>query len=267
MADNDFMNLMSDFWSKSGSAVSAAQQQFFKDAVDRMGHGFMFPLNAFTSRDLDQASEALQKLMAASLKLPEIVAQGSGSREADDGLTLELLQKIFDPREWLSATGYMDETVRRISEGPKLADLWQVEGKFLTLAKAWTETRTHSLEHINHVVAAWTKAVAEFSEKLTQQANSGLPLGSRSEIVALWVETANHHLLEAQRSPAFLETQRSLLKASADLRLAQQDLGEFYSDALGLPTRSEFDDLAKAITELRREFRADKRQLSRQTKN
>ena len=76
------------------------------------------------------------------------------------------------------------------------------------------------------------------------------------EVLALWVETANNVLLETQRSDAYLKSQRELLKASTDLRLAQQEMTEFYSQMFGYPTRAELDDVHKALTELRREVRA-----------
>ena len=75
-------------------------------------------------------------------------------------------------------------------------------------------------------------------------------------MLALWVETANKVLLETQRSEPYLKSQRELLKASTDLRLAQQEVAEFYSEMFGYPTRAELDDVHKALTELRRELRA-----------
>ena len=46
------------------------------------------------------------------------------------------------------------------------------------------------------------------------------------------------------------------MKASTELRLAQQELAQFYSDMFGYPTRVELDDVHKALTQLRREVRA-----------
>ena len=79
--------------------------------------------------------------------------------------------------------------------------------------------------------------------------------------LTIWGETANEVLLETQRSDEFLETQREVLKASTDLRLAQRTIAEFYSEMFGYPTRAELDDVHKAVTELRRELRALKRSL------
>jgi hypothetical protein len=88
-------------------------------------------------------------------------------------------------------------------------------------------------------------------------------LGSWRELLALWVETANTALLETQRSEAYLKSQRKILMASTDLRLAQQEIATFYSEMFGYPTREELDDVHRTVTELRRELRALQR-MSRQ---
>src|SRR5215212_2970154 len=118
----------------------------------------------------------------------------------------------------------------------------------------------HSLEHNKVVLEAWLRAAGAFAKTLNEQADRSEALESSREVLALWVETANEVLLETQRSEAFLTTRRDLLKASTDLRLAQQELAEFYSEMFGYPTRTELDDVHKTVTELRRELRAFKRE-------
>jgi hypothetical protein len=49
------------------------------------------------------------------------------------------------------------------------------------------------------------------------------------------------------------------VNASTQLRLAQQDVAQYYSEMFAVPTRTEIDDVHKAITELRREVRLLKR--------
>jgi polyhydroxyalkanoate synthase subunit PhaE len=172
----------------------------------------------------------------------------------------EMLAKIFDPRGWFSATNEVDQTLQRMAEGPRLADLWNVERKFIAVFNAWVAMRRHSLEHNKVMLEAWMKAAGAFAKALNERAERGEALESSREVIALWVETANEVLLEAQWSDAFLKTQRDLLKASTDLRLAQQELAEFYSEMFGYPTRTELDDVHKTVTELRRELRAFKRE-------
>jgi class III poly(R)-hydroxyalkanoic acid synthase PhaE subunit len=147
-----------------------------------------------------------------------------------------------------------------MAEGPRLADLWNVERKFIAVLNAWVAMRRHSLEHNKVLLEAWIKAAGVFARTLNGRADQDKPLESWGEVLALWVETANEVLLETQRSEAFLSTQRDLVKASSELRLAQQDLAEFYSEMFGYPTRTELDDVHRTVTELRRELRAFKRE-------
>jgi hypothetical protein len=108
------------------------------------------------------------------------------------------------------------------------------------------------------------RAVGAFARRLNERVERGEPpLDSIRAFLTLWGETANEVLLETQRSDAFLETQREVLKASTDLRLAQRKVAEFYSEMYGYPTRAELDDVHKAVTELRRELRTLKRSVSR----
>ena len=258
MSDTDYTKFFTDMWAKAGGSMTATQAQMFKDMSERMGSAFMFPMQAMnaSTANLGEAGEKFRKFIESSTKLSQALTPATAKTAASDGVTAELLQKIFDPREWLSATGYMDESVRRIAEGPKLADLGNIERKFMVLMNAWSEVRTQSVQHSFHVLEAWSKAANEFAGKLNETIGKNEPLGSRAEIVNLWVETANRHLLAAQRSEPFLDTQRKLLRASSDLRIAQQDIGDFYNELFGMPTRSEIDDLSKQVAELKREVRA-----------
>jgi polyhydroxyalkanoate synthase subunit PhaE len=261
MSDNDYAKFLTDLWTKSSNAMGSAQQAMFNEMAKQMPMpGALMPWQMFGTGDpnLQNATEAFQKMLAKWKNLPGLLKQ-EGEKSGGDQVTAELLQKIFDPREWMSAAGSMEETVRRLAEGPKFADIGHIEGKFAALIRAWTELRTASMEHQTHLLGAWSKAASEFTNKLNEAAAKGTSLGSRGDLVAIWVEIANRHLLEAQGTPEFLETQRKLLRASTDQRLAQQELTDLYGDVLGLPTRSEIDDLIRQVADLRRELRAERR--------
>jgi polyhydroxyalkanoate synthase subunit PhaE len=266
MSDPDYTKFFADLWSNSGAAITAAQQAMLKNLAGKMAipGPMMVPLQAFsaTNPNLQSAADAFQKLMVAWKDLPSTVTT-EGAQPADR-ITAALLQKIFDPREWLNATGFMDETARRLAEGPKFADFGHIEGKLVTLMTAWAELRAASIEHQTHVLSAWTKAATEFAAKLNEAVSKGTSLGSRSDLVAIWVDIANRHQLEMQTIPAFLENQLKLLRASTELRLAQQDLADVYGEVLGLPTRAEMDDLTRTVSELRRELRAVRRTPKRE---
>src|SRR5215468_2178603 len=126
----------------------------------------------------------------------------------------------------------------------------------LNLFNAWAALRRRSLEHNTVMLEAWLQAAGTFAQQLSEKAEKKETLDSWREVLALWVETANTALLETQRSEPYLKSQREVLKASTDLRLAQQEMAKFYSEMFGYPTREELDDVHRTVTDLRRELRA-----------
>ena len=79
-------------------------------------------------------------------------------------------------------------------------------------------------------------------------------------MLALWTDTANRQLLETQRSEPFLQTQAAMIRASTELRMAQQELVEHFGRQFGFATRTELDDVNRTVTELRREVRTMQRE-------
>jgi hypothetical protein len=111
------------------------------------------------------------------------------------------------------------------------------------------------------VLEGWTTAARRYTERLGELAGKGETPASQRAALDLWIETANRALLEMQRSERYLASQAQILRASTELRLAQQEVAEYYGQMFGLPTRTELDDVHKSLTELRRELRATQRQL------
>jgi hypothetical protein len=111
------------------------------------------------------------------------------------------------------------------------------------------------------VLEAWVRAGREFSDQLAAQKGADADGGLDSKaLLALWTETANRQLVETQRSDDFLQTQTAMIRASTELRLAQQELTEHFGKQYGFPTRTELDDVHRTVTELRRELRAIRRE-------
>jgi polyhydroxyalkanoate synthase subunit PhaE len=52
-----------------------------------------------------------------------------------------------------------------------------------------------------------------------------------------------------------------MIRASTELRMAQQELVEHFGQQYGFPTRTELDDVHRTVTELRRELRTMRREL------
>lgn len=261
----DAMQNLADLWNKGGQAYLTAQQGLFTGMADTMakaaGRGDKASFQAFApdTQGFEAARQDFAKLWSSASELSSALTRNLKADQANPQVAA-MLAKIFDPRGWLGATNEVDQTLQRMAEGPQLADLWNTERKFIAVFNAWTAMRRHSLEHNKVVLEAWMKAAGAFAKLLNERADKGEALESWRAVLALWVETANEVLLETQRSEAFLSTQRDLVKASSELRLAQQDLAEFYSEMFGYPTRTELDDVHRTVTELRRELRAFKRE-------
>ena len=164
----------------------------------------------------------------------------------------------------MNAVGVLDGTVRQLSEGPKFADFGEIEGKFIALISAWSELRVASLEYQTHLLGAWTRAATEFADKLNEAAGKGT-MGSRSELVALWVETANRHLLETQALPAFLTCSATFARehgaAPCPAGFDRSICGVFWPADTAGDRR-----LTRAVTDLRRENWAARRARQKPTR-
>jgi len=263
MPEANYLKMMADFWESAGKTASDAQKDLFQQFATRFAANF--PLAAMPAGVAapNKASEAFSDLLNSLMALPNAVKAATDQSNLSDKKTAELLQKIMNPQEWLSVSGYTDQSIQQLVEGPKFADIGQLESKFAALFKSWTDLRTRALEQSTIRLAAYAKAAQEFTGKLREVAKDK-PLETRAQLVGLWVDVANRHLLEAQRSPEYLENQRELLRASTSFKRTQTELSDYYGEAFGIPTRGEIDDLTKMVADLKREVRADRRRRRRQ---
>jgi hypothetical protein len=167
----------------------------------------------------------------------------------------EHLRKILDPAEWAKPVpGSFDSGIERIIEGPSFATLWDLDRKMLKLQQLGMRRAEDSAAYHAVVFAAWSQALERFMRELADRERA--PLGSFRELIDLWIKTANDTLIEVHRSPEFLEAQRRVTRSATDYRLAEREVAESYCEMHHIPTRTEVDELARAVHELRREVRA-----------
>jgi polyhydroxyalkanoate synthase subunit PhaE len=259
----DAFQAFGDMWARGSQAFFGGQQKWLGDlakatlgeqktAAEPDMSGFKAAQEAYSAalNNAMSLSSALMKNFAA--------VQGGG---ATDGET-SLLPKMFDPQSWWAAAPDV-EGMARLQEGPQLADVGQVERKLAAVYSAMVTLRQRSLEHQMVMTNAWARAANTFTTRLGSGADTAKAFsGSWRDLSSLWIQIANDELIATQRSEDYLASQRNLLKASTELRIAQQDLAAFYSEMFGIPTRAELDDVHKTLTELRREVRALKRAKS-----
>jgi hypothetical protein len=259
------MQAFADLWTRSSRAFFESQQKWVGDLAkaavgDKTASAALQPDTSgfeVAQRACTTSLKAAMDLSAALVKgLPRI---GRSANEADATL---LALNIFDPQTWSAFSPDLEGSLARLQEGPQLADSGQTERKFAAVYNAMVALRQRSLEH-QMVTSAWARAANAFTKRLgaSSEAEQRRPASWRA-LTAIWIEVANDELIATQRSETYLTSQRNLLKASTDLRLAQQEIAAFYGEMFGLTTRAEIDDVHKTVTELRREVRALKRSLT-----
>lgn len=285
------MATLTEFWSQAGKVAMDAQQQAGRMMADAMkavpataapgeqGAAGGFPLPGFPAfsmnpAEMGQAGTAMAELWTAATGLSGSISkmlmgqgggqggsQGAGQGAGQTGAMDASLRAMADPRTWLSGMGGLDGVAGAFAQGPRLADLWNTERQHARTMQAWMDVRRRALEHNAVLLEAWMKAGHAFTEELTGRTRAEGRMPDGKAVQALWIETANRVLLEAQRSQPFLQTQAATIRAGTEMRLAQTEAAEHWADGLGLPTRTELDDVHRALTTLRREVRTLQRQL------
>lgn len=261
----DYSKAITDFWTAQGQALMRAQEQAGKvlaEGVKAVASG-KIPMMPMMPTDLSagatelaQASKSVMDLWSAATSVCAKLATSIPAASGGDGIVEATFRKMADPRTWMGATGEMDEVLGRMAEGPRFADLWEAERRYAGVLQAWMNLRRRSLEHNAVTLEAWLRAGRRFTEHLAADAKAP----DAKAALAIWVDTANRELLETQRSERYLQTQAAMIRATTELRLAQQDLVEHIGKQYGFPTRAELDDVHRTVTELRREMRAMRRE-------
>jgi poly[(R)-3-hydroxyalkanoate] polymerase subunit PhaE len=165
------------------------------------------------------------------------------------------LQQLFDPAVWSrTGAGRFDLALERLTEGPTYATLWDLDRKLLSAQRLWLKRSEDIAAYQVIVQAAWRRAVQHFVEALNDP--KALPLKSGREFLDLWIATANACLLVMHRSDAFLEAQRKMTRSATEYRLQEREIAEAFCAMHHIPTRTEMDEVQRAVYELRRELRA-----------
>jgi poly[(R)-3-hydroxyalkanoate] polymerase subunit PhaE len=171
----------------------------------------------------------------------------------------DVLKALFDPAQWSKAgLGPLDRAIEHLVDGPSYATLWTLDRKILRAQKLRTEWARDLAAWQLVMQGAWSEALQRFVGAVN--ASDGEPIRTWRELADLWIGIANDTLTETHRTPEFLEAQRRLTRSSTECRLAEREIMEAYCEMHHIPTRTEVDELARSVYELRRELRALKRE-------
>jgi hypothetical protein len=154
----------------------------------------------------------------------------------------------------------LSAAIERMAQGPRLADAWDIDRKMALVFGAWIEMRQRLASYNAVAAAPWAEASKRFFETMSSTGTGETPAPDWREAFAKWSEISNEELIRNQRTDGFLQAQKELLQAGLQLRSRQDDVAEAASTMFGLPTRKDFDDVTRQLTELRREVRALARQ-------
>ena len=164
-----------------------------------------------------------------------------------------MLKAMFDPSQWPElAASPLDRAIEHLVEGPSYATLWTLDRKLLKAQKLRLEWSRDLASYQLVLHSAWSEALQRFFTEINRD---GEPIRSWRELIDLWIDIANATLVEAHRKPEFLEAQRRLTRSSTECRLQERAIAEDWCEMHHIPTRTEVDDLARTVHELRRELR------------
>ncbi|MDF2747396.1 MAG: hypothetical protein K0S98_1682, partial [Propionibacteriaceae bacterium] len=147
------------------------------------------------------------------------------------------------------------DVIRRMTEGPRLADVGGLERQMVELMDLYVAVQTATRAYETIVASAWTKASQRFADDISQRARTGKGLRPGKKALEVWMDIANQTLVETHRSAEFLTAQRELLRTGMDFLLAEREFVEKLVEPPGLPTRSEIDEVHRSVWELKRRIR------------
>ena len=198
---------------------------------------------ARVTAELAQAGDALVQLWSAAGSRVERAGRQAGQvrrrRGKDDSGDARCSSGWLDPRQWMAGTGELDDVLARMAEGPRLADLWDLERRFARVMRAWTAMRRRALEHQRRRAGRVDAGGAALHGGAGRARERGR--ASRSTTSARWRSGRRWPTGSCcRRSAPSGSWSRSgeLIRSSTELRMAQQDLVEHFGKQYGFPTRT-----------------------------
>jgi polyhydroxyalkanoate synthesis regulator phasin len=179
-----------------------------------------------------------------------------------------MLSRLLEQPAGFAVGNEMSGAIEKMAQGPRLADVWDIDRKMALVFGAWMEMRQRLASYNAVTAAPWTEASKRFMDAMSAATGDGKnPLPNWREAFATWSEISNEELIRNQRTDEFLQAQKELLQSGLKLRSRQDDVAEAASAMFGLPSRKDFDEVTRQLTELRREVRALNRQTSAQVRS
>ena len=120
----------------------------------------------------------------------------------------------------------LSAAIEKMAQGPRLADVWDIDRKLALVFSAWIEMRQRLASYNAVTSAPWNEASKRFFAAMSAAGTSGAPPPDWREAFAKWSEISNEELIRNQRTDGFLQAQKELLQAGLQLRSRQDDVAE-----------------------------------------
>jgi polyhydroxyalkanoate synthase subunit PhaE len=156
----------------------------------------------------------------------------------------------------LAGGGAVRDALRQMAEGPRLADVGAPERVTARVMELWLAVQKSARDYERVVASAWVTTNSRFAEELSQRYRAAEATPDAKESLRLWMDVANRVLLETNRSQKFLAAQRQLLRDGLDFTLAEREFVEALVEPAGQPTRTEIDEVHRAVHDLKRRVKA-----------
>ena len=200
---------------------------------------------------------ALAELWRSWTELGGSLGRSLPSVSANGGIAADTLGRITDPLAMsLAGGGQVGDTIRRMTEGPRFADIGAAEHRMTKLFGLWLSVQTAARNYERIVAGAWMTANQEFARDVAARSRTETEVRGSKQALLLWLEIADKTLIETHRTPEFLEAQQQLLAQGMDFLLAEREFVEALVEPAGLPTRTEIDEIHQTVQDLKRRVRA-----------
>jgi polyhydroxyalkanoate synthesis regulator phasin len=165
----------------------------------------------------------------------------------------------------LASGGVVRDALRRVTEGPSFADVGAPQKLMARVMEQWLAVQKSTQEYENVLAGNWTETNTRYTAQMAERYNSGKgDIGSK-EALKVWLDISNQVLLESQRSEKFLAAQRQLLRDGLDFIIVEREFIEQLVEPIGLPTRSEIDEVHENVHQLKKQVKALQKTLAELT--
>src|SRR6478609_11734904 len=102
-----------------------------------------------------------------------------------------MLTRLLEYPGGFAVGNEMSVAIEKMAQGPRLADVWDIDRKMALVFGAWIEMRQRLASYNAVAAAPWAEASKRFFESMSATGTSGAPYPDWREAFAKWSEISN----------------------------------------------------------------------------